>query len=280
MSLVIEKIDPKRIDSHVDSIVELLNVVFNDVSFCHELFTNKHLKSPFGPSIFFTAKEQGELVGVRIFSRGKLSNGLEFLQAVDTATHPEFQGRGVFKELILTSLNDPEVKGKLLLNFPNEKSFPQYIKYGWKLYHKAHITFGFGIKGWISGTEFDEYKFCDDTELRKLHWRISFGADEKCMVKAAGGGFGIVSQTKLRGIKFIRLHAIYGKMNVKDFVKKACGQFPGSLGFLALDIDSECCELIRQSHMISVSVPSEFKIAVNGDPSSIGNISSLSSDVF
>ena len=61
----------------------------------------KHLINPFGTSPVLLCWENDKLVGVRAFMRWEWHKGEQVyhaLRAVDTATHPEYQGRGLFKK--------------------------------------------------------------------------------------------------------------------------------------------------------------------------------------
>ena len=280
MTLNIKKLNPMGIKSHVGLIVDLLNLTFTNAKFDEESFIHKHLNSPYGQSICFIACEKSKLVGVRLFARGKLFDGTNFLQAVDTATHPDFRGKGIFKELIRNSLSDPEIKNSLLINFPNKNSLPQYLKYGWDLYHNSDLVFGIIKKPQMLCFKSNAYDYCDEAKLEFIKWRMGIGSDKKEIIRQNSGGFGIVSQTIIKNKKFIRLHGVYGKLNAHEFIKKAYNLYPKSLGVLSMDIDYQCCMIIKKAHIFTLSLKSNFKIAVNGNTSEIKSIRSLDSDVY
>ncbi|MGH9196645.1 MAG: GNAT family N-acetyltransferase, partial [Acidimicrobiia bacterium] len=54
------------------------------------------------------------------------------VRAVDTATHPDFQGQGVFSRLTRAALTALEEEADLVFNTPNSKSRPGYLKLGWQ----------------------------------------------------------------------------------------------------------------------------------------------------
>ena len=67
----------------------------------------KHVDNPFGKSLVLLAEENNQIIGVRAFMRWKWQQGKDIysaLRAVDTATHPDHQGKGVFKKLTLKAL--------------------------------------------------------------------------------------------------------------------------------------------------------------------------------
>lgn len=96
----------------------------------------KHVDNPFGPSPVLLAFDNGLLVGVRAFMRWRWKSGkevFEAVRAVDTATHPEYQGKGIFKKLTLTLLEKCRQEGyHFVFNTPNKSSMPGYIKMGWQ----------------------------------------------------------------------------------------------------------------------------------------------------
>jgi GNAT superfamily N-acetyltransferase len=100
-----------------------------------EFFRWKHHQNPFGPSFMLVAESEGRLVGLRAFMRWRFEgDGHSFaaVRAVDTATHPDFQGRGVFSRLTLAALEALQGQVDLVFNTPNRASRPGYLKMGWR----------------------------------------------------------------------------------------------------------------------------------------------------
>ncbi len=104
----------------------------------------KHVSNPFGKSPVLLAFENGILVGVRAFMRWQwMYQGQRFesVRAVDTATHPDYQGRGIFKKLTLSLLDYCKAEGwHFVFNTPNQSSKPGYLKMGWKEAGKLPIN--------------------------------------------------------------------------------------------------------------------------------------------
>lgn len=103
-----------------------------------EFYRWKHVHNPFGPSAGIVAEHEGRLVGVRLFLRWRLmAAGTSHLavRAVDTATDPDFRGRGIFRTLTLGLLAQLEEAGEvdLVFNTPNGNSRPGYLKMGWSM---------------------------------------------------------------------------------------------------------------------------------------------------
>ncbi|MEY2478438.1 MAG: hypothetical protein QOG87_3753 [Actinomycetota bacterium] len=101
-------------------------------------FRWKHSQNPFGPSSAWVAESDGRLAGFRTFLRWTWDvpgrGAVPAVRAVDTATHPDFQGRGVFSRLTLHALDELAREGVgFVFNTPNDKSRPGYLKMGWRL---------------------------------------------------------------------------------------------------------------------------------------------------
>jgi GNAT superfamily N-acetyltransferase len=98
-------------------------------------FAWKHRENPFGRSPAWVAELEGELVGFRTFLRWTFAEGgteLRMVRAVDTATDPAHQGKGIFKALTLGAVKSMTVDGyDAVFNTPNDQSLPGYLKMGW-----------------------------------------------------------------------------------------------------------------------------------------------------
>lgn len=102
-----------------------------------EFFAWKHDLNPAGRSPAWVAEApDGQLTGARVFLRWRFRDAagaeLSAVRAVDTATHPDWQGKGIFKRLTLGALPDLREDGvDFVFNTPNEQSRPGYLKMGW-----------------------------------------------------------------------------------------------------------------------------------------------------
>jgi GNAT superfamily N-acetyltransferase len=116
-----------------------------------ELFRWKHLDGPFGPSPLWVAEVDGKPIGLRVFLRWEweATHGGRFdsVRAVDTATDPAFQGRGVFRALTLHALDDLRAAGvDFVFNTPNDQSRPGYLSMGWRTLGRVPV--GIRPRGW------------------------------------------------------------------------------------------------------------------------------------
>ena len=92
-----------------------------------EFFRWKHLENPFGRSFMLVAEADGRIVGLRAFMRWEFVAGdrrFRAVRAVDTATHPDHQGKGIFSRLTLEALDALRDQADFVFNTPNEKSLP------------------------------------------------------------------------------------------------------------------------------------------------------------
>jgi len=101
-----------------------------------ELFRWKHLDNAFGPSQCWVACDGARIVGFRAFMRWEFEyrgRVLRAVRAVDTATDPHYQRRGIFRTLTLNALDELRSSGTdLVFNTPNLQSGPGYLAMGWK----------------------------------------------------------------------------------------------------------------------------------------------------
>ena len=125
-------------ESDIPAIVELLKISLGEslMPKSERYWRWKHLGNPFGNSPVLLCWEGDTLIGVRAFMRwewiyeGKIYSSL---RAVDTATHPDHQGKGIFKKLTLALVDQCKAHGdQFIFNTPNKQSKPGYLKMGWQ----------------------------------------------------------------------------------------------------------------------------------------------------
>jgi predicted acetyltransferase len=132
----------------------------------------KHIKNPFGESPVLVAIEENEIIGVRALMRwnwtykGQLYTAV---RAVDTATHPLHQGKGIFKKLTLQLLEHCKAaRYRFVFNTPNDSSKPGYLKMGWNEAGKLPINICIGAPlGIFSGSRVNGQPD-DDSSMSQL----------------------------------------------------------------------------------------------------------------
>lgn len=136
MSVVVREATP----DDIPGILEVMRAALGETPLLQrtpELFAWKHTHNPFGPSIVLVAESEGRLAGVRAFMRWELDDGsggrIRCVRPVDTATHPDFERRGIFRQLTLAALDVARDDGvDLVFNTPNPRSGAGYLSMGWQ----------------------------------------------------------------------------------------------------------------------------------------------------
>jgi GNAT superfamily N-acetyltransferase len=114
----------------------------------------KHNQNPGGISPVLLAWDKDKLIGIRAFMCYKFHSNegeMKAYRPVDTATHPEYQGKGIFSHLTLSLIEDlKKIDQKaFIFNTPNGQSKPGYIKMGWIEWGKPLLqilpTFTFSV---------------------------------------------------------------------------------------------------------------------------------------
>ena len=185
-----------------------------------EIFWNwKHQANIFGSSLLLVAKEDQQLAGLRAFLRWEWQAGGKIhktIRAVDTATHPDFQRRGIFSRLTLAGLDEARQQGiDFVFNTPNPNSMPGYLKMGWQhvcrlpMYVRLlrPIRFACGLvkaktMGQTNGTVPDQTSFFRHTPLGVLEFLEAKPALDRLIARdltLRGAGF-----TTFRSTAFCR----------------------------------------------------------------------------
>lgn len=104
----------------------------------------KHIDNPFGKSLVLIAIQNEIIIGVRAFMRWNWQLGdknFTAFRAVDTATDPDHQGKGIFKKLTLKAIEIGAQNGdNFVFNTPNDQSRPGYLKMGWEIVGKVYVN--------------------------------------------------------------------------------------------------------------------------------------------
>lgn len=136
-------------DADLPAVLELLQASLGwvpDDAYAR-FFAWKHHESPFGRSPAWVAADpeaDGRIVGFRTFSRWEFDRGgdtVTAVRAVDTATHPDYQGRGIFSLLTRQALDELAAdQVGFVFNTPNDRSRPGYLKMGWQLVERLPVA--------------------------------------------------------------------------------------------------------------------------------------------
>lgn len=123
----------------VEEVLELLRASLGEPPLLKrtpELFAWKHFDNPVGESIAIVAISGDSIVGFRAFMRWHLRSPSGSLvrcaRPVDTATHPAFLRRGIFRRLTEEAIEVAQTRAiDLIFNTPNAKSGSGYLSMGW-----------------------------------------------------------------------------------------------------------------------------------------------------
>ena len=132
-------------EQDIPEILEVLKASLGETSSkkTEAVWRYKHVENPFGKSLVLVAVENDSIIGVRALMRWEWQLGkhvFSAFRAVDTATHPEHQGKGIFKKLTLRAIEiAKENNDTFIFNTPNTQSLPGYLKMGWKEVAKLKI---------------------------------------------------------------------------------------------------------------------------------------------
>lgn len=132
-------------EQDIPEILEVLRASLGETSSkkTEAVWRYKHVENPFGKSLVLVAVENDSIIGVRALMRWKWQLGKKVFstfRAVDTATHPKHQGKGVFKKLTLQAIEIVKENGDdFIFNTPNTQSLPGYLKMGWESVNKLKI---------------------------------------------------------------------------------------------------------------------------------------------
>lgn len=126
-------------DRDLPSVLDLLRASLGESASLRrtpELFSWKHIENPFGRSVMLVAEDRGTIAGFRAFMQWELDSPeigrLRCVRAVDTATHPDYRRRGVFRRLTLAALDVAADDGiDMVFNTPNPHSGAGYLTMGW-----------------------------------------------------------------------------------------------------------------------------------------------------
>jgi len=104
----------------------------------------KHEQNPFGVSPEWVALDGARIVGYRTLLRWRFrtaeDNVISVVRAVDTATDPEYRGRGIFRLLTVHAVADLTRAGDaFVFNTPNDQSRPGYLSMGWTVVRRLPV---------------------------------------------------------------------------------------------------------------------------------------------
>lgn len=125
-------------EKFISEFMKTENEVFGEY-FTRELFNHKFINNIYGDSILVVVYQaDSKPIAARALWRNDI-NGKPSYQPGDTCVLPEARGKGVFSKMTQRAI-DLLPKDAIIYNFPNQNSFPGYIKLGWSEKHQYHMV--------------------------------------------------------------------------------------------------------------------------------------------
>ncbi|MDT0677463.1 GNAT family N-acetyltransferase [Autumnicola musiva] len=224
--------------NYSEDVPEIIRLLRSSLSENHteSSFLWKHTESPFGKSYGLLACDDSKIVGVRMFMYWDFygdGKKLKAIRPVDTITHPDYRGKGIFKKLTLQGLEVCLKNVDIVFNTPNENSKPGYLKMGWKNYptqilFKVALVFPFGsgksrlnpvATSALSLREVDlsRHGFCTHVTQEFIQWRykdpvykaVNIGIDNEEVII-------IYRVETFKGVKMLVIIEALGKKNYRS----------------------------------------------------------------
>lgn len=112
-----------------------------------EMFYRQYIDNPYGESVIAVVYQNGFPVASRGLWRNDI-DGREAYQPGRTCVLSICRGKGIFTEMTRRSVALLP-KNALIYNFPNNYSYPGYIKMGWKDVYELHLRLFMSVKGFV-----------------------------------------------------------------------------------------------------------------------------------
>jgi hypothetical protein len=228
------EIRPMNVEEDLGEVLSLLSVSLHNTG-DDKWFYWKHVHNPFGQSPGYVATEGRKIMGVRLFLRWKFTyagNVVSSLRPVDTATHPDARGKGIFKKLTLHGLSEENQDGShIIFNTPNKNSLPGYLRMGWtKL--PAPIPHYFFLLNVLKGKKVDHHSNFEvfsivplpsglmETEKSNAFyaWRYAHSRYKIASLANDRQSFLVYQVITLKGIKVLVVKDFYGQPEVFDLL--------------------------------------------------------------
>src|ERR1051325_872632 len=166
----------------------LLKLVFKKDHFTENFLNWQYNENPDGKAVGFNAhSETAELAGhyvtqpMSAFLFGKETKGL---LSLNTATHPNHQGKGIFTELAKkTYAHAGELGYEFVIGVANQNSTHGFItKLGFKFVGKLKAVIASGNPcEKYDDKNFNQFDFIRNWNKKTLHWRIANPANKYCI---------------------------------------------------------------------------------------------------
>lgn len=235
----------------------------------------KHIDNPFGASPVWVAEEDGQLIGVRAFMKWSWTSQhktYQAIRAVDTATDPAHQGKGIFKKLTLGLLEQCEKEGiDLVFNTPNSQSKPGYLKMGWQEVGKLPIQLS--VKNPLKIIKSKLSSATTETSFLEIPQAAQFNLNEA--LASFQFDFTQTSETVTTTYTLAYLKWRYAEIPIIPYYahynKEACCIFRLKAGMLGTEL--RICEIFGELNAVNKLLKAISKSAISYDYMSIEGFS-------
>lgn len=134
-----------------DSFINDFNWVQDQVfsgAHTRESFRHQYIDNPFGASVLVVVYLEGKPVAARALWRNDIYDKMAY-QPGRTCVLPVCRGKGIFREMTMRAIAMLP-SDAIIYNFPNQNSFPGYIKMGWKLLHDYGLRLMLSTKDYFA----------------------------------------------------------------------------------------------------------------------------------
>ena len=133
-------------EKFIEDFISVEDAVFGN-GYSKELFKKKFLDNIYGESVVVVVYIDGKPEGARALWRNDIS-GKKSYQPGDTCVTEACRGKGIFSEMTKKSIAMLD-EGDLIYNFPNQNSYPGYMKMGWTLVNEYGFVLFSGNKKYL-----------------------------------------------------------------------------------------------------------------------------------
>ena len=236
----------RDLDYHndLDEVVQLIN---NNLDpYCdRDSLLWKHCENPLGKSFSMVATDASRIVGVVFFIhyhfKSRDGNLTKCLRPVDVCTNVEYRGKGIFKNLVVKSLQKYKNHYDVSFANANQNSYPAFTKMKWKELEHSY-SFNIGIfspfvllkKNKLNDFDFNEssngvLNYQDfrvvGNSIQFIKWRYKNNVYKIREFQTNDGKNYVVYRVeKVKNVSCIILCDYYGDANlVEEVVKQVCG---------------------------------------------------------
>lgn len=161
-------------DQEFKQLVELQNAVYGEKSFTTEIFKFWYIDNPQGRVLSFNAFVGEKMIAHYACIPIQMKIGkciVEGIHSMATVTHPDYRGKGLFKQLARLTYDYAKEHGyKFVLGVANKNSFPGFIKYfNFTFIAQLDVKWGWGnIGGCKRDIIYSRY-----WDAQSLAWRLN-----------------------------------------------------------------------------------------------------------